>query len=155
MRKEKRGPSPITPRSQHNHSKSCLIASRGGENLLLGGWGVGEGDTLLDVALQTLEASIQQCLLLLGNVGQRVRDLLSTVGLEIKNVSVAQDIRIWKYEGNILSYAELNGNGEEVQASGLGNLVTTGNTRQVDEARLDQTLLALDGPQELLGKAVS
>jgi hypothetical protein len=43
---------------------------------------VGEGNTLLDVALQTLDAGIHQCLLLISNVGKRVGGLLSAIGLE-------------------------------------------------------------------------
>lgn len=43
------------------------------------------------------------------------------------------------------TYTKLNGDGEEVSA-GLGsNLLATGNTGQVDVARLNETLLALDG----------
>lgn len=51
------------------------------------------------------------------------------------------------------SYAKLDGNGKEVAASGLGNGFTTGNTRQVNVAGLNETLLALDGSQDLLGEA--
>jgi len=43
---------------------------------------VGEGNTLLDVALQTLDAGIHQCLLLLSDAAKRVNGLLGTVGLE-------------------------------------------------------------------------
>lgn len=51
------------------------------------------------------------------------------------------------------TYAELNGGGEEVNTSGLGDLVTTGNTGQVDEGRLDNALLALGGLDHSLGEA--
>jgi hypothetical protein len=46
---------------------------------------------------------------------------------------------------NDLSYTELDGDGEEIQASGFSNGITTRNTVEVDEARLNQALLALDG----------
>ncbi len=51
------------------------------------------------------------------------------------------------------TYAELNGDGEEVAAGSLGDGVTAGNTRQVDVAGLNETLLALDGSQDLLSEA--
>jgi hypothetical protein len=49
-------------------------------NLLLGG-AVDEVDALCDVALETLDALLQESLLLLGDVLQGVGDLLDTVGL--------------------------------------------------------------------------
>ena len=42
---------------------------------------MGKGDSLLNVALETLDASIEQRLLLVRDVGQDVGGLLSTVGL--------------------------------------------------------------------------
>lgn len=58
-----------------------------------------------------------------------------------------------EYQGN--TYAELNGDGEEVDTSLLGDSIAAGNTRQVDVARLNETLLALEsGPDDLLGKSV-
>lgn len=52
-----------------------------------------------------------------------------------------------------ITYTKLDGNGEEVSAGGLGNGITTLDTREVDEAGLDDTLLALGGPDHLLGKS--
>jgi hypothetical protein len=52
------------------------------------------------------------------------------------------------------TYAKLNGGGEEVNASGLGDLLTTGNTGQVDEGRLNDALLALSGLDHSLGEAI-
>lgn len=46
-------------------------------------------------------------------------------------------------EVNTCTYAKLNGNREEVSASGLGDSVTTLDAREVDEAGLYKTLLAL------------
>jgi hypothetical protein len=52
------------------------------DNLLLRGV-VGERDTLLDVALQALDSSIKERLLLVGDVGKDVDGLLGTIGLLI------------------------------------------------------------------------
>jgi hypothetical protein len=51
------------------------------------------------------------------------------------------------------TYTELHGGGEELNTGGLGNLITTGNTGQVDESRLNNTLLALGGLDDGLGKS--
>jgi hypothetical protein len=51
------------------------------------------------------------------------------------------------------TYAKLNGNREELGASGLSNGITTGNTGEVDEAGLDNALLALGGLDHLLGES--
>jgi hypothetical protein len=50
------------------------------------------------------------------------------------------------------TYAKLNRGGEEVNASGLGNLLTTRDTGQVDEGRLNNALLALGGLDHSLGE---
>jgi hypothetical protein len=42
---------------------------------------VGERDTLLDIALQALDSSIKESLLLVGDVGKDVNGLFGTVGL--------------------------------------------------------------------------
>lgn len=52
------------------------------------------------------------------------------------------------------TYAEFHGGREEIKASSLGNSLTTGNTGQVDESRLDNALLALGGLDHSLGKSV-
>ena len=49
--------------------------------------------------------------------------------------------------------AELDRNGEVVEASLLGDGITTGDTRKVDESRLDNASLALVSLEELLGEA--
>lgn len=54
----------------------------------------------------------------------------------------------------VYTYAELNGDGEEVSANLLGNGVTTRDAGEVDIARLNQTLLALDSLDDLLGEAI-
>ena len=51
------------------------------------------------------------------------------------------------------TYTELHGGGEELNTGGFGNLVTAGNTGQVDESRLNNTLLALGGLDDSLGKS--
>ena len=51
------------------------------------------------------------------------------------------------------TYAELNRDREEIAAGLLGNGSTTRDTREVDEARLDEALLALQGLKHLLGES--
>lgn len=51
------------------------------------------------------------------------------------------------------TYAEFHGGGEEVNTSSLGDLLATGNTGQVDESRLDDSLLALGGLDDGLGES--
>lgn len=51
--------------------------------------------------------------------------------------------------------AKLDGNREELSASGLSNDVTTLNTGKVDKAGLDETLLALGGPNDLVGESTN
>lgn len=53
------------------------------------------------------------------------------------------------------TYAELDGDGEEVNASLLRDLLTTGNTGEVDVGGLDKALGALGGLEELLSEAVT
>jgi hypothetical protein len=52
-----------------------------------------------------------------------------------------------------LTYSELNGNREEVDADRLCDLLAARNTGQVDVAGLDEALLALDSLQDLLCKS--
>lgn len=54
----------------------------------------------------------------------------------------------------ISTYAELNGHGEEVSADFLGDSLASGNTWEVDEAGLNETLFALDSTEDLLSKSV-
>ena len=51
------------------------------------------------------------------------------------------------------TYAKLDGNREELGAGGLGDSITALNTGKVDEAGLDNALLALGGLDDLLGEA--
>ena len=53
------------------------------------------------------------------------------------------------------AYAKLDGGGEELNTSGLGNLLAAWYTRQVDVAGLDEALLASDGLQHLLREAIT
>lgn len=50
------------------------------------------------------------------------------------------------------TYAQLDGNREEVASSLLGNLLTTWYTRQVDVAGLNETLCACNSLEQLLGE---
>lgn len=51
------------------------------------------------------------------------------------------------------TYAKLHGGREEIKTGSLGDLITTGNTGQVDESRLNDALLALGGLDHGLGKS--
>jgi hypothetical protein len=51
------------------------------------------------------------------------------------------------------TYAKLDWDGEEVGAGGFSDGITTGDTWEVDEAGLDDALLALRGLDHLLGKS--
>lgn len=52
-----------------------------------------------------------------------------------------------------VAYPKLDGNGKEIAACFLGNGLASGDTAQVDVAWFYESLLALDRPKELLGKA--
>lgn len=125
---------------------------RAGVDLLLRGV-VGKFDTLLDVALEALDSLGQETLLLLGNALQGVDGLFGTVGLERSGQSFTIRGHGFCEEGLELTHAELNGDGEEIAASLLGDSLTTGNTRQVDVAGLYETLLASSSLENLLGEA--
>ena len=115
---------------------------------LLLGRVVGEGNALADVALKAFNCLLQESLLLSGNALQRVVGLLSTVGLRSEGVSKAERVK----EENC-TYAELDGNREEVDTSLLGNGLTSGDTGEVDVAGLNEALLTLDGAENLLSEA--
>lgn len=51
------------------------------------------------------------------------------------------------------TYAKFDGNGKEVAADLLSDSLATGNTREIDVAGLDETLLALDSTEDLVGKS--
>lgn len=109
---------------------------------------MGKVDTLLDVALEALDSLGQEALLLLGDALQGVDGLLGTVGLYLLSVTDK------KGGGEQRTYAELDGDGEEVTASLLGDGLAARNTGQVDVAGLDEALLASGGLEDLLGEAV-
>jgi hypothetical protein len=99
------------------------------KRLLLGRGVLGELNTLGDVALEALVASLEK--LLLGGVGgaDHVVSLLDAI------------------------LAELDRDGEVLEAGLLCDGITTGNTREVDESGLDNAGLALGGLDDLLGEA--
>lgn len=101
-----------------------------GYHSLFGRRVLGELDALGDVALQAVVASLEQLLLVVVGAADDVNGLLGTAG------------------------AKLNGDGEEVGASGLSNGITTLDTWEIDKAGLDQALLALGGPDDLVGKSM-
>jgi hypothetical protein len=90
---------------------------------------LGELDTLRDVTLKAVIASLEELLLVVVGAADNIDRLLGTAG------------------------AKLNRNGKEVGAGGLSDGITTSDTRQVDEAGLDNALLALGGPDYLLGES--
>jgi hypothetical protein len=90
---------------------------------------LGKLNTLRDVTFEAIIASLEELLLVVVGAANDVDRLLGTAG------------------------TKLNGNGEEVGTSGLGDSITTGDTREVDEAGLDNALLALGGPDHLLGES--
>jgi hypothetical protein len=100
-------------------SESHLLGRRVGDEL----------DTLGDVALEALVASLEELLLVLVGRANGVVGLLCALR------------------------AELDGNGEVVEASLLGDGITTGDTREVDESGLNNAGLALVSLEELLGEA--
>lgn len=114
---------------------------------LLLGRVVGKVDTLGDVALEALDGLCQERLLLLGDALQGVSGLLSAVGL--CTISNAQSV----IKGRNSTYSELNGDREEVAASRLGNSLTSRNAGKVDVAGLNEALLALDSPEDLLSES--
>jgi hypothetical protein len=97
----------------------------------LGGRVVHKVDTLGDVGLETIIAGLKQLLLVLVRAADNVNGLLGTAG------------------------AKLDGHREEVRAGGLGDSVTALDTGEVDEAGLDDALLALGGLDDLLGESTS
>lgn len=100
-----------------------------GYHSLFGRGILGELNALGDVALQAVVASLEQLLLVLVGAADNVNSLLGSAG------------------------AKLDGNGEELGAGSLSNSITTLDTREVDEAGLDEALLALGGPDDLVGES--
>ena len=97
---------------------------------LLGRRVLGELDALGDVALQAVVASLKQLLLVVVGAADDIDGLLGTAG------------------------TELDGHGEEVRAGDLSDSITTLNSRKVDKAGLDKALLALGGPDDLIGESI-
>ncbi len=110
---------------------------------------MGERNALLDVALQALDGSLQERLLLLGDVTKDIKGLLGAVGLQSRLAWFPG----WHGVPEGSTYSELDGDREEVNASLLGNLLSAGNTGKVDEAGLDEALGTLDSLEDLLGEA--
>lgn len=66
---------------------------------------------------------------------------------------ISKIFRCLQYGGGN-AYAKLNGNREEIHTSSLSNLFTARYAGQVDVTRLDETLLASDSLQYLLGETI-
>lgn len=136
-------------RIKHNlqHTGRSPAWMKGGKRLLW--WGVlDELDALLNVALQALDARLQERLLLVGHTVQDVDGLLGAVGLSVMSVS-----RLPNTRSNKETYAQFHGGREELHTGRLGDLVAAGHTGQVDESRFDDALLAPGGLDHGLGEA--
>lgn len=107
---------------------------------------VGEGDALVDVALQALDGLGQELLLLLRDVTQGVDGLLGSVGL-------GWGQPVCHYSGLGSTHPKLDGHREEVGTSLLSNLLTTRDAWEVDVGWLDETLGTLHGLEQLLGES--
>lgn len=126
---------------------------------------VGERHAFLDVVLQPGDGLLQQLLLLVGDVGENIDGFLGTVGLTHVRVRGLHNEGHAGKEGKggqergteskRGTYAKLDGNREEVDADLLRNRLATRDAGEVDVAGLNEALGALDGLQDLLGKAVS
>lgn len=90
-----------------------------------------EVDTLGDVALQTVVASLEKLLFMVVDLADKINGLFSTAD------------------------AELDRHREEFSASGLGDDIATLDARKVNEAGFNDALLTLGRPDDLLGKTVS
>ena len=110
---------------------------------------MGKVDALLNVALQARDRRLEQLLLLLGDVAEDVDGLLGAVGLHGCQSTCPSGI----VRGEE-TYAKLNGDGEEVDASLGLDLLAAGNAGEVDVAGLDEALGALEGLEKLLGEPV-
>jgi hypothetical protein len=124
-------------------SLTCCIPG----DSLLGRWRrvVGKIDALGDVVLKTLVGSLEELLLGIVCLAHHIDGLLNAVGL--LRVSVA----VFRHQGR--TYAELDGDGEELNADSLRNLFATRHAREVDVAGLDNTRLALCGLENSLREA--
>jgi hypothetical protein len=114
---------------------------------LLGRGVLDELNTLGNVALEAVVASLEQLLLVLVGAADNINGPLGTTGLVSTLAMTILRIAMCS------TYAKLDGDGEELGASGLGDGITALNTGKVDEAGLDNTLLALGGLDDLLGEA--
>jgi hypothetical protein len=117
----------------------------------LGGRVRDELDALADVALQAVVAGLEKLLLCIVGAANDINGLLGTSGLSRELAILRTQAGIKDF---VSTYTKLNGDGEEVKTSGLGDGISTLNTREVDVAGLDNTLLALGGLDDLLGEAV-
>ena len=110
-----------------------------------------ELDALADVALQAVVAGLEKLLLCIVGAANDINGLLGTSGLSRELAILRTQAGIKDF---VSTYTKLNGDGEEVKTSGLGDGISTLDTREVDVAGLDNTLLALGGLDDLLGEAV-
>lgn len=116
-------------------------------------WGVLDKlNPFFDVALQALDASLEEGLLLLGDATEDVGGLLGAVGLYSLCQRCFPGTTIRDQFGS--TYAKLNRGGEEVNAGRLGDFLAAGDTGQVDVGGLDDALLALGGLDHSLSESM-
>lgn len=127
-----------------------------GQSFLLLRRAVDELNTLLDVALESVDGCLQKRLLLAGQLAEHVMCLLSSVGLNIGKYCARVSFlsRIIGFVKTRETYTELDGNREKVATGLLGNCLATGDTGEIDIAGLNETLGTLDGLEQLLGKSI-
>ena len=113
-------------------------------------WGVlDEVNALFNVGLEALDGNFEELLLGLGGVFEHVNSVGYTVGLYEQLVTYSE------FQGLVSLYAEFDGNGEEIHASGLLDGFTTWHTRKVDKGRRNEALLTLDGLDHALGESIA
>ena len=119
-------------------------------------WGaLNEVDSLLDISLEALCASLEEFLLLLGDACEDVDGFLGTSRLYIQVSKIQKIEKCEITERDSTTYSKFNGRREEVDTGFLGDSITARNTGQVDERRFDDSLLTLDSFEHGFGESIT
>jgi hypothetical protein len=106
-------------------------------------WSIGKGNTLFDVALETIYTGLEEFLLVLVEVCERVNSFVSSACLlDCQQVSMIAKVDE--------TYAELNWDREELKSGLLSDSIATWHTSKVDECWFNNTLLTVQGLKDLL-----